>query len=118
MNLGSFFFSEIMRMTSSLRPRGTVSASISVTNPCLYSRLASSAIVLVAVGIKSPEIPKIQEPNSKNPRPWFLSSILQYRGEGNQVEGRRQGGLSQAGTDQVDHSAFVLQKVGQGDSIQ
>src|SRR5215831_4924252 len=37
------------RMTSSLRPRGSVSASMSVTKPCLYSRLASSSIVLVAV---------------------------------------------------------------------
>src|SRR5437016_2116238 len=47
MNLGSFFLAEIRWMTSSFRPRGQVSASISVTNPCLYSRLASSAVALV-----------------------------------------------------------------------
>src|SRR5438874_13753372 len=51
MNFGSFFLAEIARMMSSLRPRGTVSASISVTKPYLYSRLASSSLVLVAVVI-------------------------------------------------------------------
>src|SRR3954454_18562411 len=37
----------------SLRPRGTVSVSMSVTKPCWYSRLASSWMVLVAVVIVS-----------------------------------------------------------------
>src|SRR5512138_2679590 len=36
MKLGSFFLREINRMTSSSRPGGTVSDSISVTNPCRY----------------------------------------------------------------------------------
>ena len=36
---------------SSLRPRGTASASMSVTKPYLYSRLASSWIVFVAVAV-------------------------------------------------------------------
>src|SRR5262249_7430662 len=40
-------------MISSLRPRGTVSVSMSVTKPCWYSRLASSWMVLVAVVIVS-----------------------------------------------------------------
>src|SRR5438132_13495523 len=51
MNFGSPFFAEIVRMSSSLRPLGTVSASMSVMKPYLYSRLASSSIVLVAVVI-------------------------------------------------------------------
>src|SRR5437879_741861 len=52
-NFGSFFLAEIMRTMSSLKPRGTVSVSMSVTKPYLYSRLASSSIVLVAVVIVS-----------------------------------------------------------------
>src|SRR3954451_24580724 len=51
---GSFFLAEIWRMISSFRPRGTVSVSTWVTKPYLYSRLASSAIVLVAVVIVVP----------------------------------------------------------------
>jgi hypothetical protein len=35
MNSGSFFFAEIRRTTSSLRPRGIVSDSMSVTKPYL-----------------------------------------------------------------------------------
>src|SRR5262249_14305207 len=46
---GSLFFSEIIRMIPSFRPRGTVSDSISVTNPYLYSRLASASIVSISV---------------------------------------------------------------------
>src|SRR5437763_15562379 len=57
MNFGSFFLADIVRTTSSLRPRGTVSASISVTKPYLYSRLASSSIVRVAVVISSNLLP-------------------------------------------------------------
>ena len=49
MKLGSFFLAEIKRMISSLSPRGTVSASISVTNPYLYSWLTNSSVVFVAV---------------------------------------------------------------------
>jgi hypothetical protein len=51
MNWGSFFFVEIILMMSSFSPRGIASDSISVTNPYLYSLLASSAIVLAAVVI-------------------------------------------------------------------
>ena len=36
-------------MTSSFSPRGTVSASMSVTKPYLYSCVASSSIVFVSV---------------------------------------------------------------------
>src|SRR3982750_3962131 len=44
MNSGSFFFAEIVRITSSLSPAGTVSVSTSVTNPYAYSRLTSASI--------------------------------------------------------------------------
>src|SRR6267378_8057194 len=44
MNSGSFFFAEMVRMMSSLRPAGTVSVSTSVTNPYAYSRLTSASI--------------------------------------------------------------------------
>src|SRR5262245_29063557 len=40
-------------MTSSLSPGGTSSASMSVTNPYLYSRVASSSMVSVEVDIGS-----------------------------------------------------------------
>src|SRR5947208_3734916 len=46
---GSFFFAEIRRTVSSLSPRGIVSASISVTQPYLYSRFASISAVLIFV---------------------------------------------------------------------
>src|SRR5437773_5976271 len=114
-NLGSFFLAEIRWMTSSFRPRGTVSASISVTNPCLYSRLASSAIALVAVGIRSPEsssLTLVDKPQKEE------SLVLQGRGQRDQVDGRRQGGLGQAGADQLDDPAFILQEVGQGDAVE
>src|SRR5258708_27372172 len=48
---GSFFFFEIRRTTSSLRPFGMVSLSTSVTKPYLYSRLASCSMVSVDVDI-------------------------------------------------------------------
>src|SRR5262249_34229435 len=51
MKSGSFFLAELSRMMCSSSPGGTASASISVTNPYLYSRLTSSSIVLVAVVI-------------------------------------------------------------------
>src|SRR5438045_2195733 len=51
MKSGSFFLAEICRMVPSFKPRGTVSVSTSVTKPYLYSRFASSWIVLVAVVI-------------------------------------------------------------------
>ena len=54
MNCGSFFFAEIRRMTSSLRPGGTESDSMSVTKPHLYSRLASSSTVRSSLFIDSP----------------------------------------------------------------
>src|SRR5882762_961709 len=43
MNDGSFFFAELVRMMSSLRPDGTVSVSTSVTNPYAYSRLTRAS---------------------------------------------------------------------------
>src|SRR5262249_376084 len=46
---GSCFLAEMRRTTSSLRPRGTVSLSISVTKPHLYSWFASFSMVSVAV---------------------------------------------------------------------
>src|SRR5262249_2093122 len=45
MNPGSPFFAEIVRMISSSRPGGTLSASIGVTKPYLYSRSARFLIV-------------------------------------------------------------------------
>src|SRR3972149_6400177 len=51
MNSGSCFFAEIRRMTSSLKPAGIVSASISVTKPYLYSPRVKSSTLGVAVFI-------------------------------------------------------------------
>src|SRR5438874_4274245 len=48
---GSFFFAEMKRMTSSFSPGGAESASMSVTNPHLYSRFASVSISRVSVGM-------------------------------------------------------------------
>src|SRR2546426_11333000 len=50
-HLGSFFLAEMKRMISSLSPGGTESASMSVTNPHLYSRFARSWISVVSVGM-------------------------------------------------------------------
>src|SRR6266480_5720273 len=50
-HLGSFFLAEMKRMISSFSPIGAESASISVTNPHLYSRFARSWISVVSVGI-------------------------------------------------------------------
>src|SRR5271169_2379856 len=49
---GSFFFVEMWRMVSSLKPGGVDSDSTSVTKPYLYSCLTRLSIVSVAVGIK------------------------------------------------------------------
>ena len=46
---GSFFFSEIRRMVSSLKPGGADSDSTSVTKPYLYSCLTRLSMVSVAV---------------------------------------------------------------------
>src|SRR5688572_11458098 len=51
MNSGSFFFAEITRTISSFKPGGTVSDSMSVMNPYLYSRPASSSSVSLALFI-------------------------------------------------------------------
>src|SRR3970282_279788 len=51
MNSGSCFFAEIRRITSSFKPGGTVSASMSVTKPYLYSLWVRSSTVLVAAFI-------------------------------------------------------------------
>src|SRR6185437_629863 len=53
MNGGSFFFAEIRRITSSERPGGTLSASMSVTKPCAYSRLINSSMWVVSVSMDS-----------------------------------------------------------------
>src|SRR6185437_16066102 len=50
MNGGSCFLAEIARTVASLKPGGIVSASISVTNPCWYSRLISDSIELLMPG--------------------------------------------------------------------
>src|SRR5580658_3848185 len=47
MNSGLFFFAEMKRMISSLRPLGARSSPISVTKPHLYSCCASSRIASV-----------------------------------------------------------------------
>src|SRR5574337_549477 len=62
MNSGSFFFAEIMRMTSSLNPQGIVSASTSVTKPYLYSWLARASIAFVDVLIVSPQVGRSTPP--------------------------------------------------------
>src|ERR1039457_326085 len=55
---GSFFLAEIRRTTSSLRPRGMASASMSVTKPHLYSWLANVSMVLVeSLTLYAPEVP-------------------------------------------------------------
>src|SRR5947208_15684560 len=46
MNAGSLLRAEMARTTSSLRPGGSVSDSMSVTNPCWYSLLISPSIEL------------------------------------------------------------------------
>ena len=51
MNCGSFFFAEISRTTSSLRPGGVESDSTSETNPYGYARVASSSIVFAVLAI-------------------------------------------------------------------
>src|SRR3989442_2315994 len=50
---GSPFFSEMSRMTSSLKPGGTVSDSISVTKPYLYGWRTWDSIPLL---IRAPEV--------------------------------------------------------------
>src|ERR1043166_5143262 len=50
---GSFFFSTMSRMVSSVKPRGITSDSISVTNPYLYSCLAKSSAVLISTFLNS-----------------------------------------------------------------
>src|ERR1041385_189107 len=50
---GSFFFSTMSRMVSSLKPRGITSDSISVTNPYLYSCFAKSSAVLIPTFLNS-----------------------------------------------------------------
>src|SRR5438270_13175451 len=44
MDFGTFFLAEIVRISPSFRPAGTVSDSTSVTNPYAYSRLTSASI--------------------------------------------------------------------------
>ena len=51
---GSFLRAEIIRTISSFKPRGTASASTSVTKPYLYSWLAIASMVFVEVLIVSP----------------------------------------------------------------
>src|SRR3989442_1945822 len=52
MKSGSPFLAEMRRTTSSLRPLGTTSASISVTKPCRYGRFSnvSSVVLMIDVG--------------------------------------------------------------------
>src|ERR1017187_10350114 len=54
---GSFFFSEIRRMVSSLKPGGADSDSTSVTKPYLYSCLTRLSMVSVAVLIEKLFLP-------------------------------------------------------------
>ena len=49
MNSGSFFLAEITRTTSSFSPGGSASASMSLTKPHLYSRVARASSVFVVV---------------------------------------------------------------------
>src|SRR5659263_743907 len=55
-NSGSFFRDEISRMTPSLSPFGTVSASTDVTNPQRYSLSTHSLTCSVAFPMSSPNI--------------------------------------------------------------
>ena len=48
-HVGSFFFAEMWRMVSSLKPGGVDSDSTSVTKPYLYSCLTRLSMVSVAV---------------------------------------------------------------------
>ena len=57
---GSLFFAEIARTTSSLRPGGSVSDSMSVTKPYLYSRVASCSMVSVEVVISARSACRVQ----------------------------------------------------------
>src|SRR2546428_8074992 len=49
MNPGSFFLAEIAWTTSSVRPGGSASASMSLTKPHLYSRVARASSVFAVV---------------------------------------------------------------------
>src|SRR6266540_3686787 len=49
MNSGSCFLAEIARTTSSFRPAGSASASMSLTKPHLYSRVARASSVFAVV---------------------------------------------------------------------
>src|SRR5258708_39196970 len=55
MNWGSFFFAEIVRITSSLKPAAMASVATFVVKPYLYSVLTNSSIVLVDSLIKIPD---------------------------------------------------------------
>src|SRR5262249_15902171 len=70
--------------------RGSVSASISVTNPCLYSRFASCSIVLVAVLISV--------------------CILHYSGQRQRDAARR--------AQQLLHRGFRGEQLSQADTVQ
>src|SRR5215469_3153476 len=52
MKSGSFFFAEMKRMMSSLRPFGARSSLMSVTKPHLYSWLVSGAIEAAGLPMK------------------------------------------------------------------
>src|SRR5262245_27408710 len=63
MNSGSFFLAAIARTTSSLSPGGSVSDSMSVTNPASYSRVIRDSIELlithfqeIVCGLVAPQV--------------------------------------------------------------
>src|SRR5438105_759911 len=109
------------RTMSSLRPRGSASASISVTKPCWYSRLASSWIVLVAVVISWGPHGRPLAPRAAILSARGASGLLSIPGRGGQRNQRllRLEHLGpQAVAQQVGDAALALEEVGQGDLVE
>ena len=110
---------------SSFRPRGTVSASMSVTKPYWYSRLASSSIVLVAVVIVS-----IHRFGGSLPRrrrqPISSGNFTGRRGTpdvlnpaaGGQGNQRFPASVLASRSQQFGDPALALEQIGQGDPVE
>src|SRR5437016_1720987 len=101
MNGGSFFLAEIRRMMSSLSPLGTDSDSMSVTKPHLYSRLASSSIVLLSVVMISTSYGRLLAHHRERDAPRRLV---------------KSGG--QALAQQLNDPALVAEQVGDRDAVE
>src|SRR5438309_1532309 len=111
MNGGSSFLAEITRMTSSLSPLGTDSASMSVTKPHWYSRLASSSRVLLSVLMIShlPDFRSLQD---------FGSLLPVHHRQRNDPTCHLAQRRLQALTQQFEDAPLVLEQVGDADAVE